>query len=78
MTDANRRKLILLAEARESALNATNALQRLVVTLEQLKGTKEQSFDDPLYASGRAAKDLVGTLIDIRQRLSETIGKVPS
>ena len=74
MTDAERRKLILLAEARASATDATVVIQRLVATLEQLKGAPT----DPLYAPTRAAKDMWSNLIDIRERISQLISEVPS
>ena len=75
MTDAERRKLILLAEARASATDATVVIQRLVATLEQLKG---ESPTDPLYAPTRAAKDMWSSLIDIRERFNQLISEVPS
>ena len=76
MTDADRRKLILLAEARATATCATSVLQRLVVNLEQLKSTLTN--DDPLYAPTRVAQDLVSSLLDIRERLNQQIGEVAS
>ena len=76
MTDANRRKLILLAEARSNATDATVVIQRLAATLEQLK--VEISPSDPLYAPTRVAKDLWSTLLDIRERLNQQISAVPS
>lgn len=76
MRDADRRKLILLAEARATATSATIVIQRLVVTLEQIKS--ELSADDPLYAPTRVAQDLVATLIDIRDRINQQISEVPS
>ena len=76
MTDYNRRKLILLAEARACATNATAVIQRLVITLEQIK--KDLSNDDPLYAPSRVAQDLVASLLDIRERLNQQISEVPS
>ena len=76
MTDANRRKLILLAEARANATDATVVIQRLVATLEQLKA--ELSPADLLYAPTRVAKDLWSTLLDIRERLNDQINEVPS
>lgn len=75
MTDAERRKLILLAEARASATDATVVIQRLVATLEQLKG---ESPADPLYAPLRVAKDMWNSLIDIRERINQQISAVPS
>ena len=76
MTDADRRKLILLAEARANATNATVVIQRLVTTLEQLKA--DLSADHMLYAPTRVAKDLCSTLIDIRERINQQISEVPS
>lgn len=75
MIDADRRKLVLLAEARGDATAATVVIQRLVATLEQLKG---EAPSDPLYAPTRAAKDMWSTLIDIRERLNLLISEVPS
>jgi len=78
VTDAERRKLILLAESRESALSATRVLQGLVIHLEQLKDTKALSTDDPLYAPTHIAQDLVSLLFEIRMRLDQLISEVPS
>lgn len=75
MTDADRRKLILLAEARAGATDATVVIQRLVATLEQLKG---ESPADPLYAPTRVARDMWSSLIDVRERINQLISEVPS
>ena len=76
MTDAQRRRLILLAEARGNAISAGSTLYRLVMILEQLRD-KDLSPDDPLYAPSRVAKDLMGSLADLRQRLTDLISEIP-
>lgn len=75
VADGQRRKLILLSEARAGATSATVVIQRLVTTLEQLKG---EGPTDPLYTPTRAAKGMWSTLLDIRERLSQLISEVPS
>jgi hypothetical protein len=68
MTDAERRKLILLAEARGCSAAAVAAVQDLVERLELMKLSPET----------RVAKDLWSSLIDIRERISQQISEVPS
>lgn len=75
VADGQRRKLILLAEARSGATSATVVIQRLVATLEQLKG---EAPTDPLYTATRAAKGMWSTLLDIHERLNQLISEVPS
>jgi hypothetical protein len=76
VTDGNRRKLILLAEARQASTDATVVVQRLVAALEMLGG--DSAVNAPFYVPTRVAKDFWSSLIDIRERLSQLIGEVPS
>lgn len=68
MTDANRRKLLMLGGARATATNATGVLQRLLIELKELK----------LERASAAADEMVVRLIEIREYLTKQISEVPS
>lgn len=78
MTDGNRRKLIILAEARANATDATAVLQRLRINLDQLKGSRDLPQDDPRYRAREEANELVERLIGLREWISGQISEVPS
>jgi hypothetical protein len=72
VTDADRRRLILLAEARGRANVAILAISRLVDSLEKV------GQDADLAAVVRTTKDAWSTLVDVHDRIHTEIGKVPS
>ena len=78
MKDGDRRKLIILAEARASATDASAVLQRLRISLDQLKGTRDLPPDDPRVVAQRIADELVERLIGLREWISGQISEVPS
>jgi len=78
VTDGNRRKLIILAEARANATDATAVLQRLRINLDQLKGSRDLPQDDPRYRAREEANELVERLIGLREWISGQISEVPS
>jgi hypothetical protein len=78
VTDANRRKLIILAEARANTTDAAAVLQRLRINLDQLKGTRELSQNDPRNAACQVARELVERLISLQTWINDQISAVPS
>lgn len=78
MTDSNRRKLIILAEARATATAASAVLSRLRVNLDQLKGTRELSPDDPRSKACQVANKLVDRLANLSYWIDDQISEVPS
>lgn len=78
MRDGDRRKLIILAEARASATDATAVLQRLRVNLDLLRGQRELPDTDPRRAACQVANELVDRLINLRQWIDGQISEVPS
>lgn len=78
MTDADRRKLIILAEARASATDATAVIQRLRVNLDLLRGERELPEADPRRAACQVARELIDRLINLQQWIDGQISEVPS
>jgi hypothetical protein len=76
--DGDRRKLIILAEARACATDASAVLQRLRVNLDQLKGARELPSGDPRVVACQVAQELVDRLIGLREWISGQISEVPS
>jgi hypothetical protein len=69
MTDANRRRLILLAGARARAIEATTIAMRLH---EDLVAAKLEG------AALRRAHEIVDALVELRAYVETKIGEVPS
>jgi hypothetical protein len=69
MTDANRRRLILLAGARARTIEATTIATRLHEDLVAAM------FEE---AALRRAREIVDTLLELRGRIEHEIGEVPS
>jgi hypothetical protein len=69
MTDANRRRLILLAGARSRTVDATGIAMRLHedLVMSKLEGS-----------AARRAREIVDTLVELRARIDVEIGEVPS
>jgi predicted protein tyrosine phosphatase len=68
MTDANRRRLILLASARARAIEATILATHLVEDLVEVK------LDG---APTQRVREIVDTLLELRGRIEHEIGEVP-
>jgi hypothetical protein len=69
VTDANRRRLILLASARARAIDTTGLAMRLVEDLITAKLDK---------IPAQRARAIVDTLLELRAHIDAEIGGVPS
>jgi hypothetical protein len=78
VTDSNRRRLIILAEARANATDATAVLQQLRINLDRLKGSRELASSDPRHKACQVAQELIERLIGLREWISGQISEVPS
>ncbi|HSX22413.1 MAG TPA: hypothetical protein VLE97_06510 [Gaiellaceae bacterium] len=78
MRDGDRRKLIILAEARASTTAATAVIQRLRVNLDLLKGERALPETDPRRAACQVARELLDRLINLQQWIDGQISEVPS
>jgi hypothetical protein len=78
VTDSNRRRLIILAEARANATDATAVLQQLRINLDRLKGSRELASSDPQHKACQVAQEIVDRLIGLREWISGQISEVPS
>lgn len=76
MTDAERRRLILLAEARGHANVAMAAIAKLVESLERVGHGTDLAIGVAAAEAVRVAKNVWTTLIDVRDRVDVEIGKV--
>ncbi len=78
MKDGDRRKLIILAEARANATAASAVLSRLRVNLDQLKGERVLPPDDPRCKAGQVARELLDRLVNLSYWIDSQISEVPS
>ena len=78
MTDGDRRKLIILAEARANATDASAVIQRLRVNLDRLRGQRELPETDPRRMACQVANELLDRLINLSHWIDGQISEVPS
>lgn len=71
MTDADFRKLVLLADVRATMNDVNRLLQQLIHDLHRCAGTK--TAGDPFYEAARAAEAFELSIIDLREVLGKQI-----